>query len=1333
MHDTTNTTQETGNAERAQAGKSGPHIALQRDALGRFLHLTAETAELDDSRVEQEYDTARGSIGQAYDRLLEQLQEDFRKSAGKADREHAGHVLYVREQYGEQITTLQVEFEKRCQRLNDETEAALRDARKTKEQDTWLAESVSDATREQIKRHREKLAKQAPQLDSRLDELWERSQWVLQQMGYKPSPAPAASDAESTSDKPAAPAAEAMNDLYEQCVELLDRLEALSTPRYVVGSMPYVLGGLLCAGLVAVAAAASVFIVGIRAFYWTGPVALALGVVGALAMLRPLRRLAQAQMQAIAVPLQQTIEDARRAANAHLAAERTHLDQAEGKALHRRETEARRAQDKCEEVTRELQSHREASLAKLRETLTRATGELGEHRENELKRLETEHAADDARRRQAHARRVGRFTARRDREFARLDARYHVERRQLDDAWRESVDRLQRLGQEAARLTGVAPDWDSAYWQDYQPAGAFQTDIRFGQLQLDLGALASCVVKRTGFNPASFRTASGSVARVPALLELPERSSLLIQTGQQGRPESIAVLQAIMARLLTSLPPGRVHFTIIDPVGLGENFAGFMHLVDYDEAMVNGRIWTDKQHIEQRLGDLTAHMENVIQKYLRNEFETIDAYNVQAGELAEPYRFLVIADFPANFTEEAIRRLNSIVGSGARCGVYTLIAHDTRLAPLFGIQMDDMRQASICVRNEDGRFVWQDDVFRRFPLTLDAPPDQDTLTAIMHKVGQAAGRAKRVEVPFEFITPATEQIWTASGKDELRVPVGRTGAVRLQDLRLGRGVAQHCLIAGKTGSGKSTLLHVLITNLVLWYPPDEVEFYLIDFKKGVEFKTYATHELPHARAIAIESDREFGLSVLHRLDSEMERRGEMFRAAGVQDLPGYRNATDRKLPRTLLIVDEFQMFFSEDDKLAQDAAILLDRLVRQGRAFGIHVILGSQTLGGTSGLPRSTIGQMAVRIALQCSEVDSQLIFEDGNAAARLLSRPGEAIYNDAGGLLQGNSPFQTAWLSDDERDVYLDRVSELWRQRLAEPAQQTTPLEHAIVFEGNAPADLRRNRLLADLLARGTGGSPAVAGGPVRLFLGEAVAIKDPTAATFRRQSGANLLLIGQRDDAALAILSASMISLAAQFRRDNAEFVILDGSSSESPQILQQVAEVLPQHAVFTEYRAVGETLNQIATEVRRRQASGGAADAPIFLFIYGLQRYRMFRRSEDFSFSMGTSDENAPPAPDKLLGEILREGPAVGVHVVAWADTPATVDRAFDRQTVREFDNRVLFQMSAADSSNLIDSPVANRLGFYRALFFSEEQGLLEKFRPYSLPDRAFLDELRDKLSQ
>jgi len=56
--------------------------------------------------------------------------------------------------------------------------------------------------------------------------------------------------------------------------------------------------------------------------------------------------------------------------------------------------------------------------------------------------------------------------------------------------------------------------------------------------------------------------------------------------------------------------------------------------------------------------------------------------------------------------------------------------------------------------------------------------------------------------------------------------------------------------------------HALLTNLALTYSPDEAELYLIDFKEGVEFQWYATYRLPHARVVAIQSEREFGLSVL---------------------------------------------------------------------------------------------------------------------------------------------------------------------------------------------------------------------------------------------------------------------------------------------------------------------------------------------------------------------------------------------------------------------------------------------------------------------------------------
>jgi hypothetical protein len=808
---------------------------------------------------------------------------------------------------------------------------------------------------------------------------------------------------------------------------------------------------------------------------------------------------------------------------------------------------------------------------------------------------------------------------------------------------------------------------------------------------------------------------------VPATLAFPRHASLLIHTDHAGRATAIRTLQMVMARLLTSLPPGRVQFTIIDPVGLGQNFAGFMHLADHDEALVGSRIWTESEHIEQRLANLTEHMETVIQKYLRNEFETIDDYNAQAGELAEPYRFLVIADYPVGFQGDSFRRLASIASSGARCGVYTLIVRDTRVSLPGDAHLEELEAHSINLVRQGENVVWKDEVFKQFPLTLDGPPQERALTEILDKVGKGARESKRVEVAFESVAPPADKFWSGDSRSQLEVPIGRLGATRLQMLRLGRGVAQHALIAGKTGSGKSTLLHAMVTNLAMWYSPDEVEFYLVDFKKGVEFKTYATHELPHARAVAVESDREFGLSVLQRLDAELARRGELFRKIGVQDLAGYRQETGQVMPRTLLIIDEFQEFFSEDDKLGQDAAVLLDRLVRQGRAFGIHVLLGSQTIGGSSGLARSTIGQMAVRIALQTSEADSQLILGDSNSAARLLTRPGEAIYNDAGGLVEGNSPFQIAWLPDEQREQYLQVI----HRRAAARGNGHEP---AIVFEGNQPAEILKNQQLLKLLD----GAADVPRTPPRAWLGEPVAIKSPTAITFRRQSGANALLVGQQEESAMAILAAMLISLAAHDATHAARFYILDGTAADSPLagVLERVAGALPQEVKRVDYRAVPEAINELAGEMARRQGEQEGNWPPVYVFIYGLQRYRSLRKQEE-SYSFSSSDEEKAPAADKQFADLLREGPSLGMHVIAWADTVASVERTLDRSSMREFDNRVLFQMSANDSSNLIDSPAANKLGFHRALAFSEEQGVIEKFRPYALPDAAWLKRVQKGL--
>jgi hypothetical protein len=409
--------------------------------------------------------------------------------------------------------------------------------------------------------------------------------------------------------------------------------------------------------------------------------------------------------------------------------------------------------------------------------------------------------------------------------------------------------------------------------------------------------------------------------------------------------------------------------------------------------------------------------------------------------------------------------------------------------------------------------------------------------------------------------------------------------------------------------------------------------------------------------------------------------------------------------------------------------LLLDRLVRQGRAFGIHVLLGSQTLAGAYTLARATIGQMAVRIALQCSEADAHLILSEENTAARLLTRPGEAIYNDANGQFEGNHPFQVAWLPEYKREDYLKQI----RQRVL---SQRPVAEPAIVFEGNVAADPSENPLLQELLAAGP---PATSPRAPRAWLGAAVAIKDPTAVAFPRQEGSNLLIVGHQEEAALGILAACLVSLAAQSPVGEADGPaaglrchVLDGTRSDTPHggLWPSIAEVVPHSVQVAKPRRAPDVIADVHQEVLRRTQNSMENEPPIYLVVYGLNRFRDLRRAED-DYGFSRLDADAPPSPAQLFGEILRDGPAFGVHTLLWCDTYNNVNRFFDRQNLRDLELRVLFQMNATDSSNLIDSPVASRLGVHRAVLYHEGLGQLEKFRPYGPPSDDWLAKVRSLL--
>jgi energy-coupling factor transporter ATP-binding protein EcfA2 len=1115
-------------------------------------------------------------------------------------------------------------------------------------------------------------------------------------------------------------------DIVER-TRLLSRLpEARGSLGAVIG-IPMVLAVLATGGAAFAAHASGLSIgstIGIAA--GTAAVVVAVGIGGGIWWLRGLRRRVQRQADALVSELASTIVQAHNT-----------LSRATDFITRRRGEQSLQADEQNEREAADRKEKLESRLASLNDKVQSMQADLEEKASAHAQSIESRHEAaqqkadaeypqrlESLSRSHADSRAEVEQTA--AEKHAAADQRRAKETDEMIAAWRKARIETAVVYDEANAIDAAAfLPWDALARDEVALPHEVPPGLRFGSLDLSLEKIPG------GVSPTPELNVFGPIAWTqPATLPFPRQGTLLIKTTADQQDTASALLESLTLRIVTGIPPGQSRFTIIDPLGLGEPFAGFMHLADHDELLVTSRIWTETQHIEERLADLSEQMEVVIQKYLRNEYDSIAAYNAEA-EVPEPYRFLVVANFPANFTESSARRLASIVSSGGRCGVYVLLSVDTRQSVPSGFSLDELAKNATTLTLKQGTFTWCDSEYSQWPLTVVTSPDGTTFTRIVQRIGQAAKAAKRVEVPFDRVAPPEEEWWQGSTATEVVAPLGPAAAKKLQYLKLGKGTSQHALIAGKTGSGKSTLMHAMITSLALQYSPNEIQFYLVDFKKGVEFKLYDHYALPHARVIAIESEREFGLSVLEQLDRELKRRGDLFRQLSVQDVAGFRKTGHADpMPRILLIIDEFQEIFVEDDKIAQDAALILDRLVRQGRAFGMHVLLGSQTLGGSYSLPRATMGQMAIRIALQCNEADSSLILSEDNTAARLLTRPGEAIYNDANGMVAGNNPFQVVFLNDERRERYLGALRALADRR------GDIPQVPRIVFDGNEAADPAGNPLLNELLASGTvHGKEIVA--PLA-WIGDAIAIKDPTAAIFRRQGGSNLLIVGQREDLGASLQAMAMVSLAVGHDPHPggllgrpARFVVLEPAiAEEKPDImLSRLADALPHEVEVAGRLGVADALERLAGEVQRRIDNQVLDGEAVFLVIRDLGRFRELRKEEgSFGFSFGNEKKVGPA---EHFATILRDGPPVGIHSIIWCDSLTNLMRTFERSTVKEFELRTVFQMSGTDSSQLIDSPAASKLGPQRALFIHEETGTLEKFRPYAFPSPEWLAGISERL--
>ena len=370
-------------------------------------------------------------------------------------------------------------------------------------------------------------------------------------------------------------------------------------------------------------------------------------------------------------------------------------------------------------------------------------------------------------------------------------------------------------------------------------------------------------------------------------------------------------LERLTATLLLSFPVGKVKVTIVD--------------LDFNSELAALKSRLNKVFIGQYILDETSfgNFINTKNRQLQKTFADVgDAmeHNLQAEAIVIPYELCIINGLPSSMRHENEASLKQLIRQGYRAGIYFAL-FNTPQQKAFINDEDFMTLAY----SENPSPLFNTEQRRELLAMLNAEVGNET-----QRQQQAATTKRQQDKQAQLKQPFDDATKAFS------VPLGYDSRNQEAYFTLD---SPHALVLGKTGSGKSNFLHLLLTGCMLKYSPDTLHFYLMDMKPGgVELADY--RNMPHVSTLVADpGDPPINVEFLRSIREQIEIRARKMQKAGVRDLQGYnmRNP-DKKLPRIVMLIDEFQSLFDRkkytDLSMMLEVESLLSDILAKGRSYG---------------------------------------------------------------------------------------------------------------------------------------------------------------------------------------------------------------------------------------------------------------------------------------------------------------------------------------------------------------------------------------------------------------
>ena len=425
----------------------------------------------------------------------------------------------------------------------------------------------------------------------------------------------------------------------------------------------------------------------------------------------------------------------------------------------------------------------------------------------------------------------------------------------------------------------------------------------------------------------------------------------------------VETVQFAVLDLLHRIPAGRVIVDAFDPEQLGDSLSFLFGLGPEGERIYGDTVRTNTKHLEQLLTQVEQHIAVVTQRCLQGQHHTITEYNKAAPEAAEPYRLLLLFDFPSGLNEELTRRVSRIAAVGRRAGVFVIVVSAQRpelletlpWLPRNGTPVYSAPEGELPPHTMDSMGL-EHDVLLEWTFRPGTAPTGQQLEVLLRGIRtQLQDSPPADHAPVSLADIDAARLVTADTHHQVALPVGtavQTGVPLFAEVT--RSVAANVVVAGVDNLHTLT---AMLTSLVL----NKVDTHLINF-----ISANAQWEQ------LLEPLEEHGLTVQRAitLDSTVESFLKEARARAAEG----RDAA----PQFLVLAGVHRAKRLDPANRATTVSDMLHELLAIGPAVGVHTIMTADGLASAqSRVQECDWHEFGLQVLEASRTNDNQLLFED--------------------------------------------------------------------------------------------------------------------------------------------------------------------------------------------------------------------------------------------------------------------------------------------------------------------------------------------------------------------